>query len=230
MLRLLEDRAGLAVFILPLPVGGVDGAYMVDRGTPFVLVNQNGHPVKKRFTLAHEFGHHFLEHGPQSDASVEPDKAASAIEREANEFASEFLMPRAAIDRWFGANEDPAVDLDQLLRIAFFFNVSAPAALVRLDRLGRLPSASAAQRLRKDIREKRHSSRARALGLEYPVDSLVVEHRAGGHIPTRAQRKIRRALLSDLLDQAAVERLMHVSPNAIQDKLEQLASDEDSGA
>lgn len=230
LLHLLEDRAGLAVFIVPLPREGVDGAYMVDRDRPFVLVNQNGHPVKKRFTLAHEFGHHFLEHGPQSDASVNPDGARSAVEREANEFASALLMPRTAVDLWFGANGDPVVGLDALVGMAYFFNVSAPAALVRLSTLGRLPSANALPRLRKDIRDKRHTARARALGLEYPVDSLVAEHQAGGHVPTRSQRKIAEAVVRGLIDEGAAEQLMHIPLERTRERLRQLASDDDTDA
>lgn len=230
-LRLLEDEAGLAVFVLPLPRDGVDGAYIIDRGKPFVLVNQNGHPVKKRFTLAHEYGHHFLDHGPQFDRAIDPADTRVKVEREANEFASAFLMPRTAVDLWFGANGDPAIDLDTLMRFAYFFNVSAPAALVRLKTLNRLRPGTTAKRLAEDLAAKRHNRRARQLGLEYDLDSLAVEHQAGGHVPTRTQRKLAEGIARKLLDEHAAKRLLHLPPEAAQRRLADLqAGDEDLDA
>jgi Zn-dependent peptidase ImmA (M78 family) len=230
-LRLLEDEAGLAIFVLPLPRdGGIDGAYVVDRGKPFILVNQNGHPAKKRFTLAHEYGHHYLQHGPRWDQAVNPLDARSDVEREANDFASAFLMPRTAVDQWFGAQGDPRVDLEVLVRFAYFFNVSAPAALVRLSTLKRLPSANAYRTLAADLKAQRHGRLARKLRLEYDVDSLSVEHKAGGHVPTRVQRKLVEGIERQLLDETAVLKLLHLPPDSAAERLSELRAEQDTEA
>ncbi len=209
-LRLIEDEADVAVFVLSLPEGGVDGAYMIDRGRPFILINQNGHPSKKRFTLAHEYGHHFLEHGTQWDATVDP-RGGAGVEREANDFAGAFLMPTPAVDQWFSANMSQKVDLEVLVRFAFFFNVSTPAALVRLGSSQLMRVTKTAERsLWTDLRASRHTRLAKQLLLEYDADSLAVEHGAGGHVPTRMQRRIVDGVTRGLLDEDAAVGLLHL--------------------
>jgi Zn-dependent peptidase ImmA (M78 family)/DNA-binding XRE family transcriptional regulator len=88
MIHLLEAR-GVRIFSLAIDATTVD-AYSMWRGrTPFVFLNTNKSAEHSRFDSAHELGHLVLHrHGsPQGQAA----------EREANAFASAFLMPRASV-------------------------------------------------------------------------------------------------------------------------------------
>lgn len=70
-------------------------SFKTDNGTPVIIINKNFSNDRKRFTLAHELGHllmHILEDFPISDYRNEKER-----EKEANDFASEFLMPEEGI-------------------------------------------------------------------------------------------------------------------------------------
>src|SRR5665811_152588 len=72
LLWLLESEARLRVFILSLDGDdGPEGAYQLNRGEPFVLLNAAWHAVRMRFTLAHEYGHHALGHGARVDERID---------------------------------------------------------------------------------------------------------------------------------------------------------------
>jgi Zn-dependent peptidase ImmA (M78 family)/transcriptional regulator with XRE-family HTH domain len=88
MIHLLESR-GLRVFSLAVKAREVDAFSFWKDGTPFVFLNTNKSSEHSRFDAAHELGHLVLHrHG-------EPQ--GRAAEREADAFASAFLMPRASV-------------------------------------------------------------------------------------------------------------------------------------
>lgn len=66
-------------------------SFISDKGYPVIIINKNYSNDRKRFTLAHELGH-ILIHNNNNPISSYRDK-----EKEANQFASEFLMPESAI-------------------------------------------------------------------------------------------------------------------------------------
>ncbi len=214
LLRSLEDEAGMHVFIVSLPENGIDGAYQIDNGQPFVLINQEKHPVRKRFTLAHEFGHHRLEHGAQLDSKIDlRDRRLTEIE--ANRFAGAFLMPRPAIDDWFARHDDPKLSLDTLVRLAVAFNVSAFVARYRLQAVKRLRSPSTMRQLDEALNAGAHYEVTNRLGLLRSKDSIEAEGARGAYVPALMQAKIadlvRRGLLSE---EAAKARLRLPEPAA----------------
>jgi Zn-dependent peptidase ImmA (M78 family)/DNA-binding XRE family transcriptional regulator len=109
----------------------------LDNG-PVIGFNNAHHPVRQRFTIAHELGHFLLDHHDHfhidlSDAGREGDPPGYNWhdERSANEFAAQVLMPAALIVQAF--EED-----SNLNRIAKLFNVSREAMGWRLVNLGLL--------------------------------------------------------------------------------------------
>jgi Zn-dependent peptidase ImmA (M78 family) len=227
MLTLLEAGAGLRVFVIPLSDEGIDGAFTLERGEPFVLVNQLRHPVRLRFTLAHEYGHFFLDHGPKLPERIDlADR--DAAERDANAFAAAFLMPPEAISRWFAAADEPQVDLEVLVRFAAFFGVSGPAARYRLETVNRI-SARRGKALDDDIAKGRHSALKRKLGLDDVVDSLWLAWQAGGHVPIDEQFLIASLLGRDLIDEEAAVRLLRVREEIAHARLARLAGTSDTG-
>jgi Zn-dependent peptidase ImmA (M78 family) len=73
-----------------------DGMLWYDRYAQqwVILVNAKAHRYRSRFTIAHEVGHFLLHRGLMESFCCTPDTATSdPLEREANAFASELLMP-----------------------------------------------------------------------------------------------------------------------------------------
>lgn len=221
ILRLLEDEAGLHVFIVSLPEDGIDGAYQLDRGQPFVLINQKKHPVRKRFTLAHEFGHHRLGHGAQIDSDIDlRDRRRTEIE--ANRFAGAFLMPRPAVDDWFSRYEDPELDLEILVRLAVTFNVSAFVARYRLAAVKRLTSPALMARLDKALRANDHWEVTRKLGLMRSTDSIEAEDSRGGYVPASMQQGIGDLVRRRLLSEEAAKARLHLPEPAAEERVQEL--------
>ena len=95
-------------------------------------VNKKHHPLRQRFTIAHEMGHFLLGHELGKDEDfIEDDtlRKPTSLEREANVFASFLLMPREWIrDRV----KKLGVDGQTIRTLAREFEVSEQAVTIRL--------------------------------------------------------------------------------------------------
>ncbi len=105
----------------------VDGisAWFNDR--PFVLININSTAVRARYDLAHELGHLVLHRRLISKMDLEDKESFKKIEKQANYFASCFLMP----EQTFSA-EVYGTDWDSLIEIKRRWMVSIAAIVMRL--------------------------------------------------------------------------------------------------
>jgi len=95
-------------------------------------VNSRHVPVRQRFSIGHELGHHLLRHAERFHIDVDegaPPNHDYASERAANEFAAELLMPRRFLAPAF--DEDPSPP-----SLARRFDVSEIAMGYRLVNLG----------------------------------------------------------------------------------------------
>ncbi|MDP9025604.1 MAG: ImmA/IrrE family metallo-endopeptidase [Candidatus Eremiobacteraeota bacterium] len=111
-------------------VEDIDGAYAYDRALQrgFILLNAKRHWTRRRFTMAHELGHHVLGHQERVDKNVLD--LYDPTEVEANAFAAELLMPATAI------RESPRVHgMEEVAELAGHFSVSGSAMIVRLAAL-----------------------------------------------------------------------------------------------
>lgn len=123
MIALLESN-GIRVYSLALDSKEVDAFSMWHGGTPFVFLNTYKSAEHCRFDAAHELGHLVLhKHG----ASQGPE-----LEREANAFASAFLMPRKSVL----ARGFKNITLKSLVLHKKYWNVSVAALNYRLHALG----------------------------------------------------------------------------------------------
>jgi Zn-dependent peptidase ImmA (M78 family) len=119
MVHLLESR-GVRVFSIAIDAVEVD-AFSLWRGTtPFVFLNMQKSSEHSRFDAAHELGHLVRHrHGtPQGQDA----------EKEANEFASAFLMPRASVL----ARAPRFATVDHLVKLKKYWTVSVAALAYRL--------------------------------------------------------------------------------------------------
>ena len=123
MITLMESK-GIRVFSLAIDAKEVDAFSLWKGGRPYVFLNTFKSAEHCRFDAAHELGHLVLhQHGePQG-----PD-----LEREANAFASAFLMPRASVL----AKAPKAPTLQSLIAHKKHWAVSVAALNYRLHALG----------------------------------------------------------------------------------------------
>lgn len=120
----------------PIAEPGYSGKYDFNGGHPFIEYNPNEPIVRKRFTVAHELGHHF--HGDKAAPRIDGSDTFTAqhkdpIEVAANQFAAALLMPekyvRSAVLR------SGITDLGELANL---FRVSTASMRYRLINLGML--------------------------------------------------------------------------------------------
>jgi Zn-dependent peptidase ImmA (M78 family) len=137
----LANREGIKVFNAKFSNEGLSGM-VAKRGNDVTFyINQTDVPFRKRFTIAHELGHHFLHllgdgefvdtqvdlfRDTESERGTPFDKTA---EVQANQFAAALLMPADLVREAYQQTQD----VSQLARR---FNVSEEAMAIRLARLG----------------------------------------------------------------------------------------------
>jgi Zn-dependent peptidase ImmA (M78 family) len=214
LLRALERDGGVYVALCQLGEDGLAGLYQARAGVPVIMVNSSPHPVRVRFTLAHEYGHHRLGHGVAVDRVID---TGSRDRREvaANQFAAELLLPRPALERWLRSHADPQPDLETLVRLANHHGVSCEVALHRLERIRRVrPGVRRA--LLERIEAGEHRDLVRQLDLPELADTLTEERRLHVRLPERTRRTVLRAIEHGLIDgETAAERL-HVDRLEVQ--------------
>lgn len=122
MVHLLESK-GVRVFSLAENTKRVN-AFSLWRGDhPFAFLNTMKTAENSRFDAAHELGHLVLHQDGKTTGRVAEDQA--------NEFASAFLMPKAAIL----ASIRNVYSIDHLITLKVKWRVSLAALVVRLHRL-----------------------------------------------------------------------------------------------
>jgi hypothetical protein len=99
-----------------------------------IFYNGKASPERRRFTIAHELGHFILHRSQQMTFSCDKESVYSGadaignIEREADEFASNLLMPGDLLREWITRQK---IDLRILSAIAKRFQVSFEALCIR---------------------------------------------------------------------------------------------------
>lgn len=126
MIMFLEAK-GVRVFSLAEQTANVDAFSFWKAGEPFIFLNTMKTGERSRFDAAHELGHLLLHKLDQNLESKEK-------EREADRFASAFLMPR---DGLLARIRYPS-RLDEIIAEKSVWRVSAKALVYRLHKLGHL--------------------------------------------------------------------------------------------
>ncbi len=99
-----------------------------------IFYNGKASPERRRFTIAHELGHFILHRGQQQSFNCDKESVYSGIdtirviEREADDFASNLLMPGDLLREWIS---NQRIDLRVLSAIAKRFKVSFEALCIR---------------------------------------------------------------------------------------------------
>lgn len=125
---------GLKLTFEPLQ-NDVSGSLYKDKidGYWRIKVNSLHHPNRQRFTIAHEVAHYILHRKDSTefnDSEFFRNSELNSMEREANSFASEVLMPREKFMAYIKNTSSKIED------IASHFHVSAQAVQLRAKSLG----------------------------------------------------------------------------------------------
>lgn len=145
----IAERLGLPIVYAELGAG-VSGLLVSDGAEAHICVQKRDPLVRRRFTIAHEIGHHHLRHqfepglvhvdrghfiserGPRAADGVDPK------EIEANQFAACLLMPsRLVREKVSALGGGPLLD-HHVSCLARAFKVSEQAMTIRLSTLGLL--------------------------------------------------------------------------------------------
>lgn len=128
MVHLLETK-GVKVFSLSEDCKEVDAFSFWKGETPFIVLNQYKSTERSRFDAAHELAHLVLHrHGEQN--------TGREAEKEADRFASAFLMPEGSIAEKVRPRSNAT--LDELILLKKHWNVSLMAMIRRLSDLNYL--------------------------------------------------------------------------------------------
>ena len=137
---------GIWLMQTPLEVG-VAGYYLRQGSVAGICLNSNEPIQRRRFSAAHELGHHFLGHGSVVDRT-DGTSSGSTLDQEADAdvFASAFLMPlavmNAALNRLGIRNASELAETD-VYQVSVEIGVSNAAATWRLWELDRLSRGDA---------------------------------------------------------------------------------------
>ncbi|MBN3815268.1 ImmA/IrrE family metallo-endopeptidase [Paraburkholderia sp. Se-20369] len=122
------------------------GGFLLEDGTPGIIVNWDRPRGLVHMTCAHELGHFALGHESTSDTTVDVSRNAALIERTANQFAYALLAPSWLVaqtmrrQRWSRSSlRNPSVVYQMSLRLG----MSYKAMVWSLNRLGHLSVSDA---------------------------------------------------------------------------------------
>jgi Zn-dependent peptidase ImmA (M78 family) len=127
----------------------VSGVLVLKEGRATIGLNISDSQVRRRFTIAHELGHFFLEH-QRGGLFVDNHKKNFTVmfrdvqsstgevlqEQEANAFAAALLMPRNLLELWIKKCNFDLTDESDLKTLASKFKVSSQAMAIRIANLG----------------------------------------------------------------------------------------------
>lgn len=137
-LKLILAQKGFEYIEVDTFLDNVDALFLRDEsdGKIYAAVNANHHVHRKRFSLAHEFGHILMNHDLNyyrsyitiDDPPTEKTHtdAESAFEKEANVFAGELLVPLDMLKKEFTKDTD-------IPRLSKIFRVSPQVASIAVS-------------------------------------------------------------------------------------------------
>lgn len=135
------EAHGVVVFKTPLGEGRLDAfSTWSDKGRPYVMLNADKKSaVRSRFDAAHELGHLVLHCACVPPNFLDDKDMFEAVERQADRFASAFLLPRRSAGRELAMR---ARSLDAMLMLKPRWGASLQSLLHRAHDLGHIEDAT----------------------------------------------------------------------------------------
>lgn len=153
--KILRDRENISIIITKM-IGNISGFFMrKDDDTKLIVINSSRSLGHQYFTAAHEFYHIKYDRGMSGRiCPINKYDEEYQNERDANMFASHFLMPDTALSymiqkRTSGKN----LNINDVIFLENYFQVSHKVMLIRLKNLGVIGNTEA-QKMEKGIIKK----------------------------------------------------------------------------
>lgn len=159
----LLERNGITVVFKNFGVANIDAFSYWQGDKPFIVLGKDKQSaVRSRFDAAHELGHLIMHRSITSD-ELEDKKTLSRIEKEANRFASAFLMPASTFSQ-----EIYTTRLNYFIELKKRWLVSIQAMIYRCDNLG-IFSTEQILNMRRQV-SARHMRKKEPLDNEIPLE------------------------------------------------------------
>jgi Zn-dependent peptidase ImmA (M78 family)/DNA-binding XRE family transcriptional regulator len=127
----VAEQLGLLCFSLGLGTAEGDGAYVSLGEIGVTVINGDTETGRRRFTLAHEIGHHLFADEYSVDLTLA--EVGSPMERRINAFAVHLLLPRSSVtQRWRAWTGEPR---EKAIRLGVEYRVSWSALCSQLKNL-----------------------------------------------------------------------------------------------
>ncbi len=112
--------------------GSFSGMAAKLEGDRFMLINCSHPKGRQHFTIGHELYHLFIQDNFSFEANT--GNSENGIEKLANQFSNELLMPQAGIKEILSIEDflKKRISLDEIIKLEQYFQVSRSAMLVRL--------------------------------------------------------------------------------------------------
>lgn len=182
---LVEKSFGDEIDLRFQPLKSLEGMYSRQRdGTGVIIISSDRPSGRRRYTCAHELGHHLFKHQVSIDELVEErrDEHLNGREFLVDLFAGYLLMPKLAI--LLAARErdiNPAhPSADDIYRLSCYFGVGYTTFLTHASRNLRILPREAVERLRRTTPK---SIRTKILGRAMPRELLIVDSAWGPFRP-----------------------------------------------
>jgi Zn-dependent peptidase ImmA (M78 family)/predicted secreted protein len=149
--KIIEDSG---VWLMFHPLDNLYGVYVRDGGVG-IMINSKHPPTLQRFTAAHEFGHHIMNHSSSLDDEyiINDGRAVSYEEVAAQSFAANFMMPLELVNtllKEMGVAREPGIlSPTQVYNLSVEMGVSYLATINHLASLKKI-SWDQAGKLRKE--------------------------------------------------------------------------------
>ncbi len=171
----------------PFSNSKIEGLYLRNITGSGIAINSNHPRPKQRFTAAHELKHH-LHDVPDDGARLPPcfSNARTHIERKANAFAAELLMPPAMFQSVL--NELIEEELLTITTLSAVFRVSYEATVYRLNSLGYITDGQKSKFLSQNFRrddgqtayQNKQNGNGRLAKIRLPAVQAALGHIDGG--------------------------------------------------
>lgn len=137
-----EIAWSLGAYVKESPLEGSEGHILRKGNTAIITVNERvDYQPKRNFVVAHEIGHFVLHEGvsllfSETNKTLTEWHQKSAHEQEANQFASELLMPT---DLFIKETKGETLSLGLIEEIADYFGTSLTATFLKYAKYGDFP-------------------------------------------------------------------------------------------
>ncbi len=141
---LAQNIPGLTVVFYPMGDNLSGMCVKIEEGLSLIAVNSGMSRGRQRFSMAHEFYHLFYDKSNKAICWRDlPPSESNQLEREADFFATQFLMPQTEletkVEELSAKRSDGKITLEDIIRIEQYFSMSHKATMLRLKEIPQLP-------------------------------------------------------------------------------------------